>query len=177
MRRRLVMMIAAAMVISLMAGCGDNDRQNGTQSDSTESQMTDVATDENLANIIRDAGNVGEGTAGSSLRRAKIAHDLAALAAEKGYTEEDIAKLKSTFEATFDAMNEDTKSSARSVFTNSVFPMLDKVINEGNLDEYKGLLEDAGVGGDMDTILKTPGLADSYNSIKSAYLALEDSGN
>ena len=54
---------------------------------------------------------------------------------------------------------------------------LDKVINEGNLDEYKGLLEDAGVGGDMDTILKTPGLADSYNSIKSAYLALEDSGN
>ncbi len=175
---RLTACAIALLAAAAITACGDSNRKNDKPTESaTESQMSDAAVDEDLANVIEHAGTVGEGTAGSSLKQAIIAHDLAALAAEKGYTEEDIAKLKSTFEATLESMDENAKSSVHSVFSNGVFPMLDKTIADGNLDEYQGLLEDAGVSGDWDKILQTPGLADSYNSIKSAYLALDDSKN
>ena len=162
-------MIAAAVVIGSTAGCGDGNKPNNTTEQSISSQMTDAETDEDLAKLITEAGTVGEGTAGSSLKKAKIARDLAALAAEKGYTEEDIDTLRSTFATTMNAMDEDVKSSVRSIFESNVFPMLDSMVNEGESDFYKGLLEDAGVGGDMDSILNTPGFTESYNSIKSAY--------
>ncbi|MBQ4396194.1 MAG: hypothetical protein II828_01585 [Clostridia bacterium] len=169
MKRLFFIMMAAVMVLSSMASCGGGDKSDKTPLESAETQAEDVVMDEELAEIIDEAGTIGEGTAGSSLKKAKIAHDLAALAAEKGYTEEDIETLKSTFAATMNAMDEDADSSVKSAFENSVFPMLDSMINEGESDMYKGLLEDAGVGGDMDSILNTPGLAESYNSIKSAY--------
>lgn len=168
----LVLLTAAAFT-----GCSCIGGQNGAPEESVESQMSDAALDEDLANIIKDAGSVGEGTAGSSLKQAIIAHDLAKLAAEKGYTQKDVDALKSTFETTLAAMDDNAKSSVHSVFTNGVFPMLDKAVTDGSCGDYAGLLEDAGVGGDMDSILKTPGLADSYNSIKSAYQALENSKN
>jgi hypothetical protein len=167
----------ALLTAASITACGNSGKQNSTPAGSAESQMAETAVDEELAKLIDNAGTVGEGTAGSSLKKAKIAHDLAELAAEKGYTEKDIDKLKSTFEASLDSMNEDAKSSVHSVFTNGVFPMLDKAITDGSFGDYKGLLEDAGVDGDLDTVLKTPGLEDSYNSIKSAYLALETSQN
>ncbi len=169
--------VLALITAAAFTGCGDSDSQKSTPAGSAESRMSDAATDEELANIIKDASTVGEGTAGSSLKRARIARDVAALAAQKGYTQEDIARLKSTFETTLGTMDDDAKSSVRSVFTGSVFPMLDKAITQGIYDDDKGLLDDAGIGSDMEAILKTPGLADSYNSIKSAYLALENTEN
>lgn len=169
MKKAILMILAAALVLCAMTACGDSHRQTGSQPESAVSQTSEAAIDEDLALIIDDAGTIGEGTAGSSLKRAKLAHDLAALAAEKGYTEEDIETLRSTFETTVNTMEEDAKSSVESAFENSVFPMLDSMINDGETAFYKGLLEDAGVGGDMDSILNTPGFAESYNSIKSAY--------
>ena len=176
MNKMMVMMIAAALVIFLTAGCGSSKAENDTASDAAASQAADISSeetplevDEELANVINEAGDIGEGTAGSSLKKAKLVHDLAALAAEKGYTEKDVDRLRATFENAIDNMDDERKESVKSIFENSVFPMLDSLIDEGGNDMIRGLLNDAGVESDLDAILETPGLKESYQNIKSAY--------
>ncbi|MBQ5545842.1 MAG: hypothetical protein IIU00_09180 [Clostridia bacterium] len=174
MKKTIALMLAAALVIASIVGCTAADRQPSGQ-DGGDTSVAQVAVDEDLANIIKDASEIGECTAGVSLKRAKVAHDVAVLAANRGYTDGSVEELKQTFEATVGAMDEDHQTSVDATFMNGVIPLLDKVIDEGDYDSVKGLFEDAGVADDMDTILKAPGLQESYDQIKSAYLTMGNS--
>ena len=166
-------MLAMALVIASVVSCKAEDKQD--IDDGGDTSVVEVAVDEDLANIIKDASQIGEGTAGSSLKRAIVAHDVAVLAANRGYAAGSVEELKKTFEATVDAMDEDAKASVDATFMDGVIPLLDKAIDEGDYDSVKGLFEDAGVADDMDTILKAPGLKESYGAIKAAYLTMGNS--
>ena len=172
--KRMALMLAAALVIASIAGCTAADKQPSGQDDG-DTSVAQVAVDEDLANIIKDASEIGEGTAGVSLKRAKVAHDVAVLAANRGYANGSVEELKQTFEATVEAMDEDHQTNVDATFMNGVIPLLDKAIDEGDYDSVKGQFEDADVTDDMDTILQAPGLKESYDSIKSAYLTMGNS--
>lgn len=174
MKKRIAMMVAMALVIASMVGCGAADQQTSSQ-DAVDSAVTQVSVDEDLANIITEASQIGEGTAGVSLKQTKIAHDVAVLAANRGYGDGSVEDLKKAFEVTVTAMDEDARASFDATFMNGVIPLLDKAIDEGDYDSVKGQFEDAGVADDMDTILKAPGLKESYDNIKSAYLTFGNS--
>ena len=174
MKKRIALMLAAALVIASITGCTAADKQPSAQ-DSGDTSVAQMAVDEDLANIIKDASEIGEGTAGVSLKRAKVAHDIAVLAANRGYVSDSVEELKKTFEATVEALDEDHQGNVDATFMNGVIPLLDKAIDEGDYDSVKGQFEDAGVADDMDTILRAPGLKESYDSIKSAYLTMGNS--
>ena len=110
-----------------------------------------------------------------SLKRTKIAHDIAVLAANRGYTDEAIGSLKDDFYAMVEPMDEEHQASFHAAFMEGVIALLDKAIDEGDYDSVKGQFEDAGVADDMDTILRAPGLKESYGAIKSAYLTMGNS--
>ncbi len=173
MKKLLAMIIAIAMMATLMVSC--NDEKTPETTDDVSSQATEYGVDEDLAAIIKDAAQIGEGTAGQSLKYAELAHRVASFAANRGYTDGAVSELKVTFEKTFEELNEDGRASADAAFANGVIPLLDKAIEQGKFDEIKGDFEDAGVAEDMATILKAPGLDVSYRMIKSAYLTMGNS--
>lgn len=104
MKKRIALMLAAALVITSIAGCTAADKQSSSQ-DGGDTSVAQVAVDEDLANIITEASEIGEGTAGVSLKRTKIAHDIAVLAANRGYTDEAIGSLKDDFYAMVEPMD------------------------------------------------------------------------
>lgn len=173
MKKRMALMLAMALLIASVVSCKAEDKQ--VTDDGGDTSVVEVAVDEDLANIIKDASQIGEGTAGLSLKRAIVAHDVAVLAANRGYQDGSVEELKKTFEATVDAMDEDHQSNVDATFMNGVIPLLDKAIDDGDYDSVKGQFEDAGVADDMDTILKAPGLQVSYGQIKAAYLTMGNS--
>ncbi len=139
------------------------------------SELRRFRKDEDLAAIIKNASQIGEGTAGQSLKYAELARDVASFAANRGFTDGAVEELKTTFEKTFEELNEDGRASVDAAFMNGVIPLLDKAIEEGKYDKVKKDFEDAGAADDMATILKTPGLDVSYRAIKSAYLTMGNS--
>ncbi|MBQ1397280.1 MAG: hypothetical protein IIY93_12210 [Clostridia bacterium] len=173
MKKRLAMMLAMALVIASVVSCKAADNQ--VIDDGGDTSVVEVAVDEDLANIIKEASEIGEGTAGVSLKRTKIAHDIAVLAANRGYTDEAIGSLKDDFYAMVEPMDEEHQASFHAAFMEGVIALLDKAIDEGDYDSVKGQFEDAGVADDMDTILRAPGLKESYGAIKSAYLTMGNS--
>lgn len=173
MKKRMAMMLAMALVIASVVSCKAEDNQ--VIDDGGDTSVVEVAVDEDLANIIKEASEIGEGTAGVSLKRTKIAHDIAVLAANRGYTDEAIGSLKDDFYAMVEPMDEEHQASFHAAFMEGVIALLDKAIDEGDYDSVKGQFEDAGVADDMDTILRAPGLKESYGAIKSAYLTMGNS--
>ena len=174
MKKIIVMLIAAAMVLSLAVSCGDSENKTDEIGENVSS-VQEVAVDEDLAAIIKNASQIGEGTAGQSLKYAELARDVASFAANRGFTDGAVEELKTTFEKTFEELDEDGRASVDAAFMNGVIPLLDKAIEEGKYDKVKKDFEDAGAADDMATILKTPGLDVSYRAIKSAYLTLGNS--
>lgn len=174
MKKIIVMLIAAAMVLSLAVSCGDSEKKTDETGENVSS-VQEVAVDEDLAAIIKNASQIGEGTAGQSLKYAELAHEVASFAANRGYADGAVEEIKVTFEKTCEELDETGMESFNAAFMNGIIPLLDKAIEEGKYDEIKAQFEDAGVGEDMDTILKTPGLDVSYRAIKSAYLTMGNS--
>jgi hypothetical protein len=174
MKKRIALMLAAALVITSIAGCTAADKQSSSQ-DGGDTSVAQVAVDEDLANIITEASEIGEGTAGVSLKRTKIAHDIAVLAANRGYADGSVQELKKTFEAVVEPMDEEHHANLDATFMDGVIALLDKAIDADDYDSVKGQFEDAGVADDMDTILKAPGLKESYGQIRAAYLTMGNS--
>ena len=48
-------------------------------------------------------------------------------------------------------------------------------IANGEYDGVRSMFEDAGVAEEMDSLLNAPGLAESYDAIKAAYLTMGNS--
>ena len=88
---------------------------------------------------------------------------------------ETSVSLKDDFYAMVEPMDEEHQASFHAAFMEGVIALLDKAIDEGDYDSVKGQFEDAGVADDMDTILRAPGLKESYGAIKSAYLTMGNS--
>ena len=172
MKKILVMMIAAAMVISLMASCGDDNQASGQES--ADSSVTEQLTDDTLGDIFNEASEIGEGTAGVSLKRAKIAARIASYAAAIGFSDDAVESLKAEMLIKYDALDEQEKKNVDDTFMDS-FSLLDKAIVDGDYDSVKGQFEDAGAAEGLDTVLKAPGLKESYNVFKSAYLTMGNS--
>ena len=169
MKKLLAILIAMTMAAAIMTGCNEEKTPDGN--DGTGSQaVSEAAVDEDLAAIIKNAAQVGEGTAGQSLKYAELAHEVASFAANRGYADGAVEEIKVTFEKTCEELDETGIESFNAAFMNGIIPLLDKAIEEGKYDEIKAQFEDAGVGEDMDTILKTPGLDVSYRAIKSALI-------
>ena len=96
------------------------------------------------AAIIKNAAQVGEGTAGQSLKYAELAHEVASFAANRGYADGAVEEIKVTFEKTCEELDETGMESFNAAFMNGIIPLLDKAIEEGKYDEIKAQFEDAG---------------------------------
>lgn len=167
LKKILALVCAVSLMAAVTAGCGE---QKASLPD-VGAAAAEVAVDGELAKLITDASQIGEGTAGHSLKIAGLAYDVAALAAERNYGEDSAAAIQKTFEETTASLDDLARYSVETSFTDGVFPLLDSVILDGSYDSFKGQFEDAGAE-DMEALLQTPGLADSYNALKSAYLAM-----
>jgi len=172
MKKIVVMLIAAAMVVSLMASCGDDKQQTAGQ-DTEVSSATEL-TDNTLGQIIADAAEIGDGTAGVSLKRTEIAARIISYAAKMGFSADDTEKLKEEFLTKIDALDEDKKTNVNNTFMDA-FEILDKAVVDGDYDSVKGQFEDAGVSEGIDIILNAPGLRESYDTFRSAYLTMGNS--
>ena len=173
MKKIVVMMIATALVLSLMASCGDDNKQTSGQ-EGTNSSATEQLTDDTLGEIFNDASEIGEGTAGSSLKKAELAARIASYAAVIGFTDDQVEELKSEMQAKYDTFDEEKQANIDNAFVEA-FQLLDKAIVDGDYDSVKGQFEDAGAAEGLDVVLKTPGLKESYNVFKSAYLTMGNS--
>ena len=76
--------------------------------------------------------------------------------------------------AKYEKLDDQAKANMNSSFMDS-FDLLDKAIDEGDYDSVKGQFEDAGVAEGLDVVLKAPGLKESYDTFKSAYLTMGNS--
>ena len=173
MKKILVMMIAAAMVISLMASCGDENKQTSGQ-ESTDSSTTEQLTDDTLGDIFNEASEIGEGTAGVSLKMAQIAAKIASYAAAIGFSDDAVESLKAEMLTKYEALDEEKQKNVDDTFMDA-FSLLDKAIVDGDYDSVKGIFEDAGAAEGLDTVLKASGLKESYNVFRSAYLTMGNS--
>ena len=173
MKKLLVMMIAAAMVISLMASCGNENKQSSGQ-ESADSSVTEQLTHDTLGDIFNEASEIGEGTAGVSLKRAQIAAKIASYAAVMGYGDDAVESLKAEMLTKYEALDEEKQKNVDDTFMDAI-QLLDKAIDDGDYDSVKGLFEDAGAAEGLDTVLKAPGLKESYDTFKSAYLTMGNS--
>ena len=166
MNKILAMMIALGMAVSLMASCGEDNKQTSGQ------EGADTSATEQLTE--NDASEIGEGTAGSSLKKAALAARIASYAAAIGFTDDQVEDLKSEMQAKFDAFDKEKQANIDNAFMEA-FGLLDKAIVDGDYDSVKGQFEDAGAAEGLDVVLKAPGLKESYNVFKSAYLTMGNS--
>ena len=173
MKKIIVMMIAAAMVLSLMASCGDDNKQTSVQ-EGDGSSVTEQLTDDTLGDIFKEASEIGEGTAGSSLKEAGLAARIASYAAAIGFTDDQVEELKTEMLSKYEAFDEEKQANIDKAFMDA-FSLLDKAIVDGDYDSVKGQFEDAGAAEEFDTVLKAPGLKESYNVFRSAYLTMGNS--
>ena len=169
MKKILAIMIAMTLMMTIMAACGD-DKQTSSQ-EGIESAVTDTLTDDTLGEIFQEASEIGSGTAGVSLKRARIAAKIASYAAVIGYNEEAVDSLKKEMSARYDALDDQGKENLDDTFEFAI-GLLDKVIVEGDYESVKGLFEDSGSSEDLDAVLKAPGLKQSYEAFKSAYQSI-----
>lgn len=172
MKKILALLIAMALVTALLAGCGD-DHQTSSQ-ENGDTSTTQGLTDEALGNIFKEASEIGDATAGVSLKRANLAAKIASYAAVMNYTTEAEKSLREEMKSKYNALDDQGKENLDISFE-AAFNMLDTAIIDGDYDSVKGLFEDAGSAENIQTILKTPGLRDSYSTFKSAYLSMGNS--
>ena len=170
MNKILAMMIALGMAVSLMASCGEDNKQTSVQ-EGADTSATEQLTEDTLGEILNDASEIGEGTAGSSLKKAALAARIASYAAAIGFTDDQVEDLKSEMQAKFDAFDKEKQANIDNAFMEA-FGLLDKAIVDGDYDSVKGQFEDAGAAEGLDVVLKAPGLKESYNVFKSAYLTM-----
>lgn len=162
-----------ALVIALMASCGSDDKQTSSQ-EPDESSVTEQLTDDTLGDIFKEASEIGDGTAGVSLKRTQIAAKIASYAAVIGFTNDSVESLKEEMLAKYNALDDQGKENLDNAFMDAI-QLLDKAIDDGDYDSVKGQFEDAGAAEGFDTVLKAPGLKESYDTFKSAYLTMGNS--
>ena len=91
-----------------------------------------------------------------------------------GYGDDAVESLKAEMLTKYEALDEEKQKNVDDTFMDA-FSLLDKAIVDGDYDSVKGLFEDAGAAEGLDTVLKAPGLKESYNVFKSAYLTMGNS--
>ena len=175
MKKILAMLTAMALVVAMTAGCGSDKKQDKAQ-DVSEPASSQELTEDTLGQIVTEAAEIPEGTAGSSLKVAALSAKIASFLAASGYNEKDTETLKEELLEKYNALDDDAKANLDHSFTDA-FELLDKAIIDGDFDSIKGQFEDAGVADGLDTVMKVPGLAESYNAFKSAYLSIGNSND
>ena len=168
MKKLLALLIAMALVTALTVSCGDKQKSG---QDGVDSAVGDELIDDTLGEIFKEASEIGDGTAGVSLKRAGVAARIASYAALIGYTEDAADSLKEKMLADYEKLDDQGKENLDNTINNAIY-LLDKVIVEGDYDSVKGLFEDAGVAEGLDAALKAPGLKESYNTFKTADRAM-----
>ncbi len=167
MKKLLALLIAMALAATMMAGCGSDDQQTSSQDNSE----TEKLVDDTLGEIFQEASEIGQGTAGVSLKEAQLAARIASYAAVIGYTAEATQELKEEMLDKYAALDEQGQQNVDSSFQ-AAFGLLDQAIVEGDYDSIKGQFEDAGAADGFDILLKAPGLRESYDTFKSAYMSM-----
>ena len=119
MNKILAMMIALGMAVSLMASCGEDNKQTSGQ-EGADTSATEQLTEDTLGEILNDASEIGEGTAGSSLKKAALAARIASYAAAIGFTDDQVEDLKSEMQAKFDAFDKEKQGEHRQRFYGSL---------------------------------------------------------
>ncbi len=173
MKKLLALLIASALVVTLMASCNCDGNQTSSE-EPANSSATATLTEDALGDIINEAAELGDGSAGISLKRTELAGKIASYAAMMGFREDSVESLKKDLEEKINALEDEKKANVNASFMDS-FEILDKAIDKGDFDSVKDQFEDAGVADEIETVLKAPGLRDSYDAFKSAYLTMGNS--
>ena len=173
MKKLLALLIASALVVTLMASCNCDGNQTSSE-EPANSSATATLTEDALGDIINEAAELGDGSAGISLKRTELAGKIASYAAMMGFREDSVESLKKDLEEKINALEDEKKANVNASFMDS-FEILDKAIDKGDFDSVKDQFEDAGVADEIETVLKAPGLRDSYYAFKSAYLTMGNS--
>ena len=171
MKKLLALLIASALVVTLMASCNCDGNQTSSEE---PANSTATLTEDALGDIINEAAELGDGSAGISLKRTELAGKIASYAAMMGFREDSVESLKKDLEEKINALEDEKKANVNASFMDS-FEILDKAIDKGDFDSVKDQFEDAGVADEIETVLKAPGLRDSYDAFKSAYLTMGNS--
>ena len=206
MKKRIIILAAIAGLVSALAGCGESaatqkeqpnpipDTQTAaggeteeavdTERAETEATTSEVATseaietmeDERLSEILREAADLPQGVSGVTLKQAQIAGEIAEVAAERAYTEEAVAALRKIFRKEYEALDAESRENLDRNVTEGILPYLDSAIANDRYEEVKGIFEDAGAAEQLESARKAPGIAESYDAIKTAYLTMNDNG-
>lgn len=161
----------------------DDDKEKDTEKDSDIEDKADVSSDKKsgdgelldkdngktLDKIFENCSMIGEGVAGTSLKRTKQAYIVAKYAAKNKFTETSLPKLKAAFKERYEKLDSDGKESFDGAFDGEIIYLLDEAIVNGNFESVKGQFDDVGAAEKMEKILERPGLKTSWNVIKEAY--------
>ena len=186
--KKIIAMILTSMMVTLsMGGCGgsgtaapaaetkpaeetqkaseDNaaaDTGNSEEPVSESAYANDIPSSEYTDNVFRPLINMEVGTAGSSLRTAQIAEEILSFAAGRQLWNTEESARKAAFSEAWGNLSEEEKVTVKDNFRD-IAGLVDGAFSD--YESARGNFEDAGVGAEMEELVKSEDAQKSWKAL------------
>ena len=151
------------------------DRREDQLEDSPEMRFEPVRREGPVAadfkaDYFLPVANLENGTAGSGLKEAALAHDLVRFAFENAIWDANIRGMRDSMLEAWEGLSEEERSRFDENFMGAVVPLLDEAF--GGYDAVAGQFGDAGVGDDMAYLAENREARESWQTLLANTLTL-----
>ena len=175
MKKIIAMIMISVMMTLSVAGCGGGGNGNGSSTASeapaaentVESVSEDANTDaisaaEYTDNVFQKLINMEIGTAGSSLKEAQIAEEILSFAASREIGNVEESARKAAFSEAWGNLSEEEKVTVKDNFRD-IAGLVDGAFSD--YESARGNFEDAGVGAEMEELVKSEDAQKSWKAL------------
>ena len=175
MKKIIAMLMISVMMTLSVAGCGGGGNGNGSSTASeapaaentAESVSEDANTDaisaaEYTDNVFQKLINMEIGTAGSSLKEAQIAEEILSFAASREIGNVEESARKAAFSEAWGNLSEEEKVTVKDN-CGEIAGLVDGAVSD--YESARGNFEDAGVGAEMEELVKSEDAQKSWKAL------------
>ena len=167
MKKIVAMIMTSVMVTLSAAGCSGGSSaapaapaaENAAESVSEVAYANEISASEYTDNVFRKLINMEIGTAGSSLKAAHIAEEILTFVTSREIGNVEESARKAAFNEAWESLSSEEKGTVKDNFQD-LAGLIDGAF--GDYESVRGDFEDAGVGAEMEELVKSEGAQKSW---------------
>ena len=164
MKRIVAIIMMSAIVALSVVGCGSGSSA-APEAPAAESVSEDanlVSASEYTDNVFQKLINMEIGTAGSSLKAAQIAEEILSFTASREIANIEESARKDAFNEAWGSLSSEEKGTVKDNFKD-IAGLIDEAFSD--YESARGSFEDAGVGAEMEELVKSEDAQKSWKAL------------
>ena len=164
MKKIVAMIMISVMVTLSVAGCGAKAPAPEESAEAVSEIVfaNEISASAYTENVFQKLINMEIGTAGSSLKAAQIAEEILSFAASREIWAVEESARKAAFSEAWESLSDEEKGTVNDNFQN-LAGLVDEAF--GDYEAAKGSFEDAGVGAEMEELVKSEEAQKSWKAL------------